>query len=91
MGYAGLCFWITFETQNSVKDQIDGKLTLKWEQNIKWVNGMTAKDIKPSSSYPQIFYTTAKKEKKSNENKKRIYIYISIICISYLYINNSYN
>lgn len=39
MGYAGLFFWITFETQNSVKDQIDGKLTFKMgteHQKSKW-------------------------------------------------------
>lgn len=86
MGYAGLCFWITFETQNSVKDQIDGKLTLKWEQNIKWVNGMTAKDIKPSSSYPQIFYTTAKKEKKRAMKIKKEYISIYPSYVYHIYI-----
>lgn len=26
MAYAGLCFWITLETQNSVKDQIGGEV-----------------------------------------------------------------
>lgn len=27
MAYVGLCFWITLETENRVKDQIGGKLT----------------------------------------------------------------
>ena len=46
---------------------------------------MIPKDVKPSSSYPQIFFTLLQERKinkKSIENKKRIYIYISIICIS---------
>lgn len=64
--YAGLCFWITLETQNSVKDQIGGKLTFK--QNIKRVNGMIPKDVKPSSSYLQIFYTIARKKNKQKEH-----------------------
>lgn len=64
MAYAGLCFWITLETQNSVKDHIGGKVNLKWEHNTKRVNGMIPKDVKPSSSYPQIFYTIARKKKK---------------------------
>lgn len=63
MAYVGLCFWITLETQNSVKDQIGGKVNLKWKQNINTLNGMIPKDVKPSSSYPQIFYTIARKKK----------------------------
>lgn len=35
MAYVGFYFWMTLETQNDVKDQIGGKLTFKWEQNIK--------------------------------------------------------
>lgn len=68
MAYVGLSFWITLETQNDVKDQIGGKVNLKWEQNTKRVNGMIPKDVKPSSSYPQIFYTIARKKNKQKEH-----------------------
>lgn len=87
MAYAGLCFWKTLKTQNSVKDQIGGELHFKWEHNISRVNGMTPKDIKPSSSYPQISYTIARKKiNKSIENKKKnIYLYIHHMYIYILY------
>lgn len=52
---------------------------------------MIPKDVKPSCSYPHIFYTIARKKnkQKSIENKKEyIFIYPSYV---YLYINNSYN
>lgn len=75
-----------------MKDHIGGKVNSKWEHNTKRVNGMIPKDVKPSSSYLQIFYTIARKKKinkKSIENKKEyIFIYPSYV---YLYINNSYN
>lgn len=68
MAYLGLCFWITLQTKNSVEDQIVGKGNLRWEENIKRVNGMIPKDVKPSSSYPQIFYTIARNKNKQKEH-----------------------
>lgn len=66
--------------------------TLKWnikKKRLKWND--SKKGVKPSTSYPQIFYTIARKENKNSLEKRRkeyIFIYPSYV---YLYINNSYN
>lgn len=61
------------------------KVTLKWERNIKRLNGMTPKDVKLQFQILKYVFTLLPQRKinnKSIRNKKRIYIYISIICIS---------
>lgn len=47
------------------KNKKSHKVNFKWEQNLKRVNGMIPKDVKPSSLYSQIFYTIARKKNKS--------------------------
>ena len=89
VGYAELCFWITLGTQNSEEDQMCGESTFKWEQKKK-KNGMIPKDVKPSSLYPQIFYTIAKKKnrrkkKRALKIKKNIYLYIHHMYIISIY------
>lgn len=80
----GLCRALFLETLETPPNrrQINFKNVNK---TSKRENGMIPKDVKPYISYPQIFYTIArKKNKQSIENKKEyIFIYQSYV---YIYI-----
>lgn len=81
-------FGLTLETQNKLKNLTCGKVnsemeTKHWNADMEWFLKVK---IKPSNSYPQIFYTIArKKNKQSIENKIKKNIYPSYV---YLYINS---
>lgn len=66
------------------------KVTLKWERNIKRLNGMTPKDVKVQVQILKYVFTLLPQRKinnKSIRNKKEyIFIYPSYV---YLYINSS--